>query len=330
MLHKDYHYVECALGGAQNRNNITPVWAMKNVTGYRECYATYYRYNHEMIDHFNEKNTVSGYQGQAYADWLPIDIDSPDLDQAQDNLNRLFDNLEALEVDVNCCRVYFSGAKGFHVMIPSQIFEAVPSIDIHKRFRKLALHIAKGINIDTSIYDKTRIFRLPNTINAKTGLFKVELYPFQSISLPIDEILNMAKNPVERLEIETDFDTNEELKEIYLSPLEQAKPKGNARNSAVKTYICMSELMKGVGEGNRDNVAVRVAAHLRQSGLSPEMVWAALDTWNESNNPPLETYELERVYDQGLRDYEFGCHDFILKEHCNKDCLFYKEHWGRF
>ena len=59
-------------------------------------------------------------------------------------------------------------------------------------------------------------------------------------------------------------------------------------------------------------------------------MYAALDEWNKTNDPPLEDYEVNRIFEQGLQDYEFGCHDPILKEHCNKECIFYKEEWGRF
>ena len=176
MSISDFKYVELAMDGAHNRNNLTLRNTVRNYAGHKDCYMTYFRYNEEMVDHFNEKRSVSGYKGKAYAEWLPIDIDSEDLKEAQYNLNRLAQSIEDYDIDINSCRFYFSGAKGFHVMIPSQLFNASPSEDIHKRFRNVALSIAKGINIDTSIYDKTRIFRLPNTVNSKTGLYKIELY----------------------------------------------------------------------------------------------------------------------------------------------------------
>jgi Primase C terminal 1 (PriCT-1) len=330
MNYPDFKYVEVAVNGANNRNKIHNVRALGDPKGLRETYMTYFRYSEEMIDHFQERKTVSGFKGEAYSDWLPIDIDSPDLQEAQDNLNLLVQRLEDYEIDSNCCRFFFSGSKGFHVMIPSQIISAEPKEDIHKRFRKVAIHLSKGINIDTSIYDKTRIFRLPNTINAKSNLYKIELYPFQALSTNIEEILHMAKQPVESLEIEEEYEVNEELSEVFHSSLQQAKSVSNESVEGVKVKLCMKSLMEGVGEGERDNVGVRVAAHLKSSGLTKKMMWSALNEWNDSNDPPLYVYELERIFEQGLREYEFGCHDHLLKRHCDKRCLFYKEEWGRF
>jgi hypothetical protein len=325
MKYSNYHYVNVAVEGVHNRKGIYDIRKLGDPRGKRETYCTYFRYDEQMEKHFKEKESVSGYQGPAYADWLPIDIDSQNLQEAQDNLTILVRNLQDYEIDMNACRFYFSGAKGFHVMIPSGIFGAKPSADIHKRFRKVALSLSKGINIDTSIYDKTRIFRLANTINAKTNLYKIELYPFEAMSLSIEDIRERAKEPGERLDIEAEYDPSEELTTLYLADLTKSN-----KTTGTKAKICMETLMKGVTEGERDNVGIRVATHLRQSGLSPKMMWVALDEWNDTNDPPLTTDELERVYEQGLQSYEFGCHDPILKANCNPNCIFYKQEWGRF
>lgn len=327
MRYPEYKYVNVAVDGIFNRNGIYEVNKLGNPAGLNETYCTYFRYNDEMFNHFQANGSVKGFQGSAWADWLPIDIDSQDLQEAQDYLNQLCINLEDYEIDINACRFYFSGSKGFHVMIPSGIFKAEPSADIHKRFRKVALELTKGINIDTSVYDKTRLFRLANTINQKSGLYKVELYPFEATTLSIEEIKERAKQPQERLEIETEYDVSEELAELFHEDLNKPKTEGKTKT---KVKVCMSTLMQGVGEGERDNVGIRVASHLRQSGLTPKMMFVALDEWNQSNDPPLTDEELGRIFDQGLQDYEFGCHDPILKEHCSPDCIFYKNEWGRF
>jgi len=328
MIHPEYKYVNVAVEGVHNRKGIYDINNLGNPSGKPETYCTYFRYNDEMKDHFGQKGTVSGYQGKAWSDWLPIDIDSENLEDAQSYLNYLISNLDDNGIDTNTCRFYFSGAKGFHVMIPTAYLQAEPSVDIHKRFRKIAIHLANGINIDTSIYDKTRIFRLPNTINTKTGLHKIELYSFEAMSLDIPKILDQAREPSEKLDIEKDLDASNDLADLFHEDLN--KPKTNSNKSNAKTKICMETLMKGRSQGDRDDVGVRVASHLRQSGLTMKMIWVALNEWNDTNDPPLDTDELERIYQQGLGQYEFGCHDPFLKANCDPTCLFYKKSWGRF
>lgn len=325
MDYSAFRFVETALNGVNNRNKLADIHTIKNYQGTTDSFMTYFRYNNEMIFHFRKNNSVKGYQGQAYADWLPIDIDSENLQEAQDSLNKFVQNLERYGVDLSICRFYFSGSKGFHVMIPSRLFGACPSLDINKRFRAIALILAEGIKIDTSIYDKTRIFRLPNTINSRSNLFKIELYLFQALHSPIEEILHMAEQPGARLKIKTDFEKNSKLKELYNAPLGQRKITDNSSVDGVKAYLCMKTLNQGVSSGQRDNVGVRVASHLKRSGLSKPMIWAGLQAWNDLNNPPLEAHELERIYEQGLSQYEFGCNDYILKANCDKRCVFYKE-----
>ncbi|SDI15009.1 Primase C terminal 1 (PriCT-1) [Alteribacillus persepolensis] len=328
MQYPDFKYVEVAVNGAHNRNNLADIRAVKHYIGHTEAYMTFFRYNEEIVDHFQEKQTVKGYQGNAYADWLPIDIDSDDLYEAQDYVQLFIQNLEEYDIDPNCCRFYFSGSKGFHIMIPSGVFGATPDPLIHKRFRKIAEVLTKGIKTDMSIYNKTRIFRLPNTINGKSGLYKIELYPFQISNSDIQTILEQAKQPGERLEIEEEYDVSAELEEIFHAPI-ATKPT-TAKTGDVDKYICMATVMKGVGEGERDNAAVRVASHLKKHGLNGDMIWVALDEWNKKNDPPLETHELERVYQQGFSEYDFGCHDSLMKKYCDPNCIFYKQHWGRF
>src|SRR5699024_7036584 len=173
-----------------------------------------------------------------------------------------------------------------------------------------------GINIDTSIYDKTRIFRLPNTINSKTNLYKVELYPFEATALKIDDILERAKEPTEKHEIETDYDYSQELSDIYHTDFK--KPK-ESRDFTSKYKQSMNRLMQGVGKGERNNIGIRVSSHLYQSGLPPKMMYAALEEWNKANNPPLTDDELDIIFEQGMKGYWYGCNDPIIKDNIKEE-----------
>lgn len=330
MKHPEFKWVNVAFEGVFNRKFLPDINKLGSPEGKEETYATYFRYDEDMHNHFHKIGSVKGFKGKAYADWLPIDIDSDDLEEAQMYLIQLINNLAAYDIDESTCKFYFSGSKGFHVMIPTEYFKAEPSEDIHKRMKNVALKLSDGIKIDTAIYDKTRIFRLPNTRHGKSGLYKVPIESREARNLSIIEIQHHAVIPREEIETDDYFDPSKELTEIYHGEIEQNKKVDNDNNLKVKVKICMSTLMKGVGSGERDNVGVRVASHLTQSGLTPKMMQVALDEWNESNDPPLDDGELSRIFRQGLEGYEFGCFDDILKVNCNKECIFYKEEWRRF
>src|SRR5699024_2965778 len=114
------------------------------------------------------------------------------------------------------------------------------------------------------------------------------------------------------------------LKEVYHEPLNrQITTRGEARK--VSTKICMSKMMTGISEGERDQAGIRVAAHLKQSGLTDQMLLAALDEWNKTNDKSLYDKEITRIVIQSNECYEFGCFDEMLKERCDPKCLLYKE-----
>lgn len=76
-------------------------------------------------------------------------------------------------------QVYFSGSKGFHVVVPAQVLGAKPAPDLnHVQYRKLAEHLwdLTGVKTDPAIYSRARLFREPLSIHGKTGLFKIPLH----------------------------------------------------------------------------------------------------------------------------------------------------------
>jgi len=325
MNHEEYKYVNVSTNGAFNRKNLIDYKRLGSPEGLKDAYMTYFRYNDEMVEHFNKNKTVAKFKGSAWSEWLPIDIDSEDLEESQMYLTTIIQRLADYGIDENTCRFYFSGNAGFHVMIPSAYFGAVPSEDIGKRFKRIAYLLSEGVEIDSSIYDKTRLFRLPNTINTKSGLYKVELYPFEAMSMSIKDIQHKALLPVEELDIDDEFDLSEELTEIYHSPFE--KPKREVKSGA-KAKICIETMMYEKDlEGERDNIGIRISSHLRQSGLNPKMMWVALNEWNDGLDAPLQDYEIERIFEQGLEGYQFGCKDEFLKGRCDPNCLFFQDDW---
>lgn len=82
----------------------------------------------------------------------------------------------------------------------------------------------------------------------------------------------------------------------------------------------MRELLKGVAEGLRNEVTIRLSAYLvnfRQ--LEPKKAKAQLDFWNKLNTPKLPGQELSDTFSSAIKGkYIFGCDDPILKKHCNE------------
>ncbi|MFD2334749.1 primase C-terminal domain-containing protein [Cohnella sp. GCM10020058] len=304
-----------------------------------DTYMTYFRYDDTMAEYFDNNivtskrgkphKSVMGFDGPAYADFIPIDIDSKDLGQAIYQTVRALEILKSHDIDMNVLTLYFSGSKGFHIMIPSELVGAEPGADIHDRFRSFVKRLMIGVEYDSSIYDKVRIFRVPNTLNSKSGKYKIQLYPFELYNATSEDIMTLATEKREEWAPE-EAERHEELAELYWQAVDESRPHSSSRTDStrtegVRTKLCLHQMMQGVGEGERDNIGLRVATHLKHAGLSSGMIWAALVEWNLLNRPPLSEKDLERIYQQGLKSYDFGCRDHLLAAYCDKKCLFYKE-----
>lgn len=319
----EYVYVDVATNGAMNRNKIHRFDKLVTWDKHLEdTYTTYFRYDEDMKQHVDETKSVKGFLGKAYSPWIPFDIDSDNLRIAHAEAMKLLVQINKYKVSLKNCKIYFSGSKGFHIMLPSALVGVEPGEDIHLKFRKFAKRIGNGIKLDMSIYDKVKLFRLPNTINTKSGKYKIQLRHFEMESMNSQDIFELATTQREEWDA-TECGINDDLKLIYDTD-EVAKPITHTNNQTVKAKICLHRMMSGIGQGERDNAAVRIVDHMKKSGLSEDMVWAAIQDWNRKNSPPLTENELQTTFQQGMKEYDFGCKDFLLEKYCDKSCVMYK------
>jgi len=90
-----------------------------------------------------------------------------------------------------------------------------------------------------------------------------------------------------------------------------------------KNPPCIQALMKGVGEGLRNEYAIRLASYkINFRKQDPQRVLGWLKKWNRNNQPPLPDKELEAIVKSASSGgYIYGCKDPILRKHCKKeDC----------
>jgi hypothetical protein len=200
----DYSYVDTAFGGLNRRNNLMLydelAGKFQAYCKYHEpidCFATYARFPNEMTEHFkSNKNSVSDYSGSLYSDVIPIDIDDKvGLENSLTAARKVLFKLEEHGMNTKTTKIYFSGSKGFHYEIPAKLFGLEPSPNLNEVLKNLVCRLMPDIQVDPNIYDKVRLWRLPNTINSKTGLYKIQLSAYELSTLSIDEIKKMAEKP---------------------------------------------------------------------------------------------------------------------------------------
>jgi hypothetical protein len=126
-----------------------------------------------------------------------LDIDREHLDAALADARKLVAFLHRhypeAEGDVP---VYFSGGKGFHVLI-ELAHRPPPAAGFERTARAFAEALAAGagVRIDTTIYDVNRLVRLPNTRHPRTGLYKRRVEAEALFRLDVDGIRQHARHP---------------------------------------------------------------------------------------------------------------------------------------
>jgi len=330
--YQDFQYVDVATGGVQNRNQVYQV-TKAIFTGQAECYRTYFRYPEEFRKHVEKTKSVKGYSGFAYSDWFPVDIDSNNLEEALKAARDFLIKIGlTFEVELKSLPIFFSGAKGFHIYLPAKMMGITPSKIIAQAYKKFAALLLTpwDIKYDPCIYDVTRLFRITNTINAKTGLFKIPLTAEEIIDRDVNYITELAKAVRTGVTIEPAIQ-NQGLTAIYKDATEQAngKPKINGEPVDISqvmpqnTKLCYLNLLKGVPNGQWDDSAFRLACHFKKQGLQEDMVLNLLLAWNDRNPPPRTDHKLaakvKSAFSSNARN-DFGCNDPILSAYCDKSC----------
>lgn len=335
MQYAEFRYVDVAYGGPEHRNNIKVLPKLNIPKNKDDCYRTVYRYPKQFYDYYRKNSSVKGYAGPVYADFLPFDIDSEDLEEAHDNAKKVLNSLlHNYEVDLDGLKLFFSGAKGFHILIPAALFNFQPSEHLPQAFKDIALKLAGGVRIDTTIYDRVRLFRLSNTRHSKTGLYKIPLAAAEVLHKTIDEIKQLA---VSTRQITTDAPDkpNIYLRDLYqraLAEIEKPKKEHRTEPGGIKppkdAKLCYYKILEGVGEGQRDNAGLRLAVHLLKE-FPADIVLPMMFAWNKRNKPPLENEVLEKLWKQAQGSYDFGCRDTLLAEFCNPKCVYKGRKEGR-
>jgi len=339
MRYEDYPYIDTAFGGPANRNNVQCLGSLK-VENRPDCYRTFFRYPEEFKRYFDRnikdgKRSVRGYSGWAYADFFPIDIDcSDDLGKAHDITKTFLARIgHEYEVDITALPIFFSGAKGFHIYLPAKLINITPSPCISQVFKKFAELLLKPwqIEYDSAIYDLVRIFRIENTVNSKTGLYKIRLTADEILTSTIEKITEMAKEPkkngkrpetINNIRLTALYRNATEL--ITSAPRINGAPINDDNEIIPKnSKLCYHNMLKGVGDGQRDLAAFRLAAHFRKEGFQEDMIEGILMAWNARNTPPKEEREIREkirsAFSTNAKN-DFGCNDSILAAYCDKRC----------
>ena len=108
---------------------------------------------------------------------LYFDLDSSDLQKSHNEAKILYEYFSQF-IPNTAIRFYFTGSKGFHIELEPLTLGITPGNQLSELFRYIANNLKDKFSLETldfSVYDKRRMWRLPNTRHQKTGLYKNDL-----------------------------------------------------------------------------------------------------------------------------------------------------------
>ena len=315
-----------------NRGHFLEEEKVSKVRGGRDKFMSLFCYDDNVKEYFKEKGKIAGYDGMLYlAKEHILDVDGETFIEARDATIDLIEIFKELNVPY---KVYFSG-RGFHISIDPAAFMWEPHKQLHK-YVKNALN-AKGVFdfADPSVTDKTRLIRVNNTINSKSGLYKVSLNQLlKTMDLDnveqkdIDIYAAKMKKPQPYGfidEIEPVFDALPKRKVILKS-----KPKATeslGREADPINYPCIQDMLKWKGYGKRHAVALRLASWFRWR-YPEHTVRLIMESWRKQVNTdehPFEVDEMESVIKSSYDGHDgsgnnYGCNDSIREQFCKETC----------
>lgn len=330
MLYPTFDYIEYAYNGANKRGQVVKASELNVPKDGADHYLNIYRYQAEIVDWLAiPKEKRSRHDFFTYCDYIYFDIDQKDdLELAAGYACQLVEQIKLFDIPADKIKVSFSGSKGFHVLIPTSLFGAAPSKDFNYRIKAIVLNIAQDIPVDTGIYDNMRLFRIPNTVNSKTGLYKVDL-SHDMLGAEISTILDYAKKPQPIIKVENNCATRDHLKALWDKAARKEQKQENFNRKQVEIpknqKACICRILQGVPEGMVHNASFRLAEHFIKQGFPGEVVMKILEGWGPLNEVPAEENFSVMVRDCLRGDYDFGCNDEVLKNFCDKRCYLYKE-----
>jgi hypothetical protein len=300
MLDK-YRYVEVIENGVNQRGCVIEMQPNQEIDYFdspqpmEECYYSIYHFAEDFAKYDAGNGSKRGFAGSVGANSLHFDFDAAELENSKKDTITL---CSRLPVSSERVRVYFSGNKGFHVIIKCPELSIVENrLDIEDVVKGVCSSLAVGLaTFDDQMYNKTRIFRSPNTINIKSGLFKIPLTLSELSELSVDEIKELAKNK-RRLDL-TPVTTNDHSKEM-IELIEQATKNTEAKKNNQSGKITRSEVLDGIlngfNEGKRNSGLVSIAGLLHRRNHDLEFIRAICYIVNDRSNNPIPTNEVDNI-----------------------------------
>lgn len=230
--------------------------------------------------------------------------------------------------------IYFSGNKGFHLIIPYKIEGSLG----HWISRYFFEYLSKDLpSLDRKVYRDKAMFRLPNSPASKPGYFKVKLTKTELMKLTMDQIREIGTKPRDQVINECDM---AQINDEFLAVIEDGKRNlpvyksehierlsGSMREEM--TFCIQSMLSRPADEGERNRICQLLARFMRKCGTSIEDSLELMykhEHWKTYEHDERGVSKVFRSIWQSRREPMIGCKNGrdsdLMKSHCHQLCWF--------
>lgn len=282
----------------------------------REAYLSAFTFGEDFRRHLDATGSTKGFDGECRAEFIWFDLDREDKQTQRVDLEAARRDAAALclllieryALDDDGLLMFFSGAKGFHIGLPTALWLPTASGTFHLTAKRLAEALAAecSVVIDTGVYDKVRAFRAPNSRHPKTGLHKRALTLRELTHLSVTRIQELAREPLAfdvptistRCELAAG-DWRDAATRVAREAEAIRERRAVANGSASLNRATLDFIRIGAGSGDRHRRLFSAAANLAEFGCPVELAHALLrDAALDSGLSPSDT---RRQIDCGLK-----------------------------
>lgn len=314
------------------RNEYIPYKTLPIFVNKRRSYSSFctaYRYNITDIEH-------AELYGDLYFDFDDIN----DFEKVRVDALRTLSYLKIVfQIPSENVLIYYSGNKGIHLIVPAEILDIEPHNRLNGIYKTIANYVkdfTPNKTLDTQIYDNKRLFRIPNTINEKSKLYKIAITVDELRNLSEDEIKDMAKSK-RNININHSYVSNITAKKQYLYFMdryyeEEAQQQGNGskRFRSTLNFVppCIKNLLdNGAQEGSRNVSIACLSGFYKNFGKTLDETIALITEWNDNNVKPTGQSELTKTIKSIFNsNKQYGCSTLKTVSLCDpKNCRLSKK-----
>lgn len=306
----------------------------------RNVYIHYNEYfeffkNHSPIDYYCSAflyNTQKISEAELYGNlYLDFDDENNINNAREDIIHTLSFFKIVYQIPSDQLRIYFSGNKGFHLVVPKEILGIEPNKNLNGIFKTIAEQINRFSlhkTVDLKIYDNRRLFRVPNSINSKTNLYKIMITDNELENLSINDIYDLAKQP-RFMNIDINNSLNPVAHSQYLKAIDEYVKEEKTKNYKNKNFRyrntlkvmpeCIKNILEnGAEEGSRNITIACLTSYYMSCGKTLQETIDLINDWNSRNNKPTPYREMiatiKSIFNSGKH---YGCSTLRTLTKCN-------------